>query len=195
MSYLSPKVCPNIILLLLCVKSAADPRIIFPRRKKCDETYPICGHCTRLNLVCNREAPQHIAIEKGALPSPSTPTLPTSWALTTIPRAPDPIDICTFTDSPQGTNQRFLLRYYTNILSNLLTTNHENNSFLSGTPNEYNLFVADWCSFPPNGSRIPCPSFRHSRLVFHSPILLQQVARAHSHQSPIFRSRSPCLIT
>lgn len=123
--------------LLISVTANVNP--IAPRRKKCDETYPICGHCTRLNLVCNREAPQHITIDKNSLPMPTTPSpreRSSSWSLT-VPRAPDPIDICTFTDAGRGTNQRFLLQYYTNILSHLLTTNHENNSFLSGSPSNY----------------------------------------------------------
>ena len=36
------------------------------RRKKCDDnTYPICGHCRRLNLECVREAPRAVYINVG----------------------------------------------------------------------------------------------------------------------------------
>jgi hypothetical protein len=31
-----------------------------------------------------------------------------------------------------GSDRRYLLKYYTQVLSGLVTTNHENNSFLSG---------------------------------------------------------------
>ncbi|KAK2765851.1 hypothetical protein CKAH01_15531 [Colletotrichum kahawae] len=37
------------------------------RKKKCDQAYPICGHCSRLNLVCNRETPRPLK------PSASSP--------------------------------------------------------------------------------------------------------------------------
>ncbi|KAH8805468.1 fungal-specific transcription factor domain-containing protein [Xylogone sp. PMI_703] len=99
------------------------------RRKKCDGLYPICGHCTRLNLVCVRKEPQNIV--DTALAAPVYCMTPGDSWTPSILRAPDPIDVCGYADSSRGIDQRFLLKYYTNVLSKLLTTNDENNSFLS----------------------------------------------------------------
>ncbi|RDW60680.1 hypothetical protein BP6252_12063 [Coleophoma cylindrospora] len=105
------------------------------RRKKCDEVYPICGHCTRLNLVCGREEPRALSpdpfiqgnnggdvnaqVEKAVLqrrrfsiliPNPSPATI--------LPPAHE-------------RSQRYLLKYYAQVLSMLCSTSVESNSFIN----------------------------------------------------------------
>lgn len=115
------------------------------RRKKCDEVYPICGHCTRLNLVCGREEPRALSpdsylqnnnggdvnaqVEKAVLqrrrfsiliPNPSPATI--------LPPAHE-------------RSQRYLLKYYAQVLSMLCSTSVESNSFVNG---EYGLEIWLW---------------------------------------------------
>lgn len=92
------------------------------RRKKCDlNTYPICGHCKRLNLDCVRESPRIL---------PSSTSSIVFENQNEISRIPDAMQISTFA-SAKGTDTRYLMKYYTSILSSLCTTNHENNGFLT----------------------------------------------------------------
>jgi len=92
------------------------------RRKKCDlNTYPICGHCQRLNLDCVRESPRIL---------PSSTSSVGFENQNEISRIPNASQISTFA-SAKGTDTRYLMKYYTSILSSLCTTNHENNGFLS----------------------------------------------------------------
>lgn len=112
------------------------------RKKKCDQLYPVCGHCSRLNLLCKREAPRAI---KSPLPvAPEKPSI----AHTKVPKAPkaegdwaqgitrflgpipSPCPSHADTDDLVG-SRRAMLRYYTVTLAFLLTTNLENNCFLS----------------------------------------------------------------
>ena len=68
------------------------------RRKKCDNnTYPICGHCRRLNLECVREAPRtiHISVGNTAQTSQQSQPQPTTTSNTFNTHAPisAPFDI------------------------------------------------------------------------------------------------------
>jgi transcriptional activator protein UGA3 len=110
------------------------------RRKKCDELYPICGHCRRLNLVCKREEPRKIVPE-----SPQAHDrglhIKTSQSLKIsrrnfISNIPKPIDSSPFNHPVhigKGQDRRAFLSYYTQVLAVILTTSHDNNSFLSGS--------------------------------------------------------------
>lgn len=132
-------------------------RYAYDRRKKCDDnTYPICGHCRRLNLECVREAPRALNIpglnttsdlfHQQPLPSPginygSGPSLGSLGARRRASSGEVSMVIPEGLGMPLGGNEgamggngdrRYLLKYYTQVLSALVTTNHENNSFLSG---------------------------------------------------------------
>lgn len=113
------------------------------RKKKCDQVYPICGHCSRLNLRCKREAPRLL---KSTSPSPEnlsgTDTRPvcphcSHKEVVRIAQLCKPLDLVSDGCSGAETSdlvvsRRFMLRYYTATLTFLLTTNLENNCFLSG---------------------------------------------------------------
>lgn len=108
------------------------------RRKKCDEVYPICGHCTRLNLVCKRETPRSVLTDEPSTSTTEADAAPATASTTDsdaanmmVPRAPPAMDITSIMDARQGSSKRFFMKYYVQILANLLTTNQENNSFLS----------------------------------------------------------------
>jgi transcriptional activator protein UGA3 len=110
------------------------------RRKKCDELYPICGHCRRLNLVCKREEPRKILPEspqvhdKG-LHNKTSQNLKISRP-DFISYPPKPIESSPFNHLihiSKGQDRRAFLSYYTQVLAVILTTSHENNSFLSGS--------------------------------------------------------------
>jgi hypothetical protein len=116
------------------------------RRKKCDEIYPICGHCKRLNLICRREEPRALAIvstktddipeaQHGCGDQSSSPKRE-CMELMTIPRSPDPTDLLMMANIHGGIDRRFFMKYYTQVLANLVSTNHENNSFLTGKSNQ-----------------------------------------------------------
>lgn len=67
-----------------------------------------------------------------------------------------------------------MLGYYTSVLAVLLTTNHDNNSFLSGI---YILQSGVGCkdadlkpSVPPNGDRIQTPPNIPSRVVLRASL-------------------------
>lgn len=124
------------------------------RKKKCDQGFPICGHCSRLNLVCEREAPRRV---QSAARSHFTDRQLESahaarrarnrdcnhghevWRLTEIC---GPLDLMRFGDADDfgdlGSNRRAMMRYYTATLVFMLTTNIENNCFLSGKHNLIN---------------------------------------------------------
>lgn len=179
------------------------------RRKKCDNnTYPICGHCRRLNLECVREAPRPITISVGnsaqtsqqPQPQPNTTSNPYDTQAPTvapfdIPQ-PQPTSLvrrhsrnsmsgdlsgiamhgvnfriaippclsrpASSDDSSNGgSDRRYLLKYYTQVLASLVTTNHENNSFLS-------VFLPMAIDSPPLLSALTAWSCAHlSR--FHDP--------------------------
>ncbi|EXL86527.1 hypothetical protein FOPG_02068 [Fusarium oxysporum f. sp. conglutinans race 2 54008] len=112
------------------------------RKKKCDQLYPICSHCLRLNLVCKREPPRSV------LPSPGAATGGSEVTETRVVRTPSidqqikevtqlcqPLGLSLEPGDANSKNlvgsRRVMLRYYTVTLAFLLTTNLENNCFLS----------------------------------------------------------------
>ncbi|KAK1853065.1 C6 transcription factor [Colletotrichum chrysophilum] len=115
------------------------------RKKKCDQVYPICGHCSRLNLVCNRETPRPLKPSSSPSKDPSnTDTEDVSVIchcrshkeIVRIAQLCIPLDlVSTVSGNVEPTNlvasRRSMLRYYTVTLAFLLTTNLENNCFLS----------------------------------------------------------------
>ncbi|CVK85064.1 uncharacterized protein FMAN_16031 [Fusarium mangiferae] len=97
------------------------------RRKKCDTRVPICGDCTRLNLICEYQAPRRVR------KSPSA-----GGAVVRYPNAHtgirEPVDMVRPDDGHSGdlsTGRRSMLRYYTTTLAQMLSTNTENNCFIS----------------------------------------------------------------
>ncbi|RKL23922.1 hypothetical protein BFJ68_g1080 [Fusarium oxysporum] len=118
------------------------------RKKKCDQLYPICSHCLRLNLVCKREPPRSV------LPSPGAATGGSEVTETRVVRTPSidqqikevtqlcqPLGLSLEPGDANSKNlvgsRRVMLRYYTVTLAFLLTTNLENNCFLSGMCTEH----------------------------------------------------------
>lgn len=128
------------------------------RKKKCDQRFPVCGHCSRLNFVCKREEPREL--------QPSRPS--TSWGgdgtafgrisgagrgygptmarqgleqdgqtseLLRLATISDPLDLV---NPDQGksrdlsSSRRAMMRYYTTTLAVMLSATAENNCFLSG---------------------------------------------------------------
>ncbi|KAI8712686.1 Zn(2)-C6 fungal-type domain-containing protein [Fusarium sp. LHS14.1] len=113
------------------------------RKKKCDQIYPVCNHCSRLNLVCKREAPRPL---NSSSPAPSDTAARTDSAMTRTPRIDEQLRAVTHLCQPLGLplsesgdteaedligSRRAMLRYYTATFAFLLTTNLENNCFLS----------------------------------------------------------------
>ncbi|VUC25586.1 unnamed protein product, partial [Clonostachys rosea] len=132
------------------------------RKKKCDMTYPVCGHCTRLNLVCNREVPREVPsssttdpslliqatptpglpglssaadFESASLISPSTTSasihLANVLSHAKIWQTLDLSVILGQNGSELAASRRAMLRYYIQIFAFMLTTNVENNCFLT----------------------------------------------------------------
>ncbi|KAF5700323.1 C6 transcription factor [Fusarium globosum] len=97
------------------------------RRKKCDTRVPVCGDCTRLNLICEYQAPRRVRKS------------PPAWAA--VMRYPDahagisePVDVVRPDDGHSRdliTGRRAMLRHYTTTLAQMLSTNTENNCFIS----------------------------------------------------------------
>ena len=88
------------------------------RRKKCDELYPICGHCRRLNLVCKREEPRIVIPDSATVQEPETSTvvaqrLPPS-------KLPKVVDIWSL-DPEKSQDRRAMLGYYTSVLAVLVS--------------------------------------------------------------------------
>ncbi|KAJ9144058.1 Zn(2)-C6 fungal-type DNA-binding domain [Pleurostoma richardsiae] len=108
------------------------------RKKRCDQNYPVCDACRRLNFVCRREDPQRPR-------KPGRPRRPSPMANSPKPascaclstRVPD-ISAFWLQNGAGGASaddhaprRRLILRYYTQALAALITTNVENNCFLS----------------------------------------------------------------
>ncbi|CCT63274.1 uncharacterized protein FFUJ_00094 [Fusarium fujikuroi IMI 58289] len=97
------------------------------RRKKCDTRVPVCGDCTRLNLICEYQAPRRVR------KSP-----PACAAVMRYPDAhagiSEPVDVVRPDDGHSrdlSTGRRAMLRHYTTTLAQMLSTNTENNCFIS----------------------------------------------------------------
>lgn len=103
------------------------------RRKKCDSVSHVCGPCLRLNLQCIWEAERNIV---PITPEPQTqtqehrsPTMSSS-----VLRAPRPLDFCIDSTTNEVTTtsiRRLAMRYYVSTFAKSLSTNTENNGFLS----------------------------------------------------------------
>lgn len=117
------------------------------RKKRCDNIREICGHCTRLNLICHWQKPQDPGNKIVARSrSPYTSELqqsPTSSTAMSIPFAPDPMHFLPSDVSKpaqQSLDRKLALRYYIQTFTPMLTTSLENNGFLSGRQ----TFIAAW---------------------------------------------------
>ena len=103
------------------------------RKKKCDSAQGPCTACQRLNLQCMWEQ------ERIVLPSESVDVIPyrsTPTSNSTLVRAPHPLQFwLEVTDSGASSavlDRRLALRYYVQTFAGILSTNAENNGFLSG---------------------------------------------------------------
>ncbi|CAH0047205.1 unnamed protein product [Clonostachys solani] len=119
-------------------------------------TYPVCGHCSRLNLVCSREVPRELASgsttdpsalaqatsplgihgvgnSEGLEPATTSATIHLANVLShaKIWRTLDPSVILGNNGSELAASRRAMLRYYIQIFAFMLTTNVENNCFLT----------------------------------------------------------------
>ncbi|TFB03263.1 Transcriptional activator protein UGA3 [Trichoderma ghanense] len=123
------------------------------RKKKCDQGLPICGHCSRLNLVCKHEKPRQLssawgedAVEdSGVSGSQAHPY----WGsqqhsviaqgddvseLLRLTKIAEPLDLVRpddFVGCDWSSSRRTMMRYYTSTLAIMLSATAENNCFLS----------------------------------------------------------------
>ncbi|KAF4832720.1 Transcriptional activator protein UGA3 [Colletotrichum tropicale] len=108
------------------------------RKKKCDQVYPICGACSRLNFICRREEPKQP--RKRGRPRKSVPedssAEPGGPPVSLTTKTPDTSAFWLQHGGAQipedfAAQRRVVLRYYTQTLAALITTNLENNCFIS----------------------------------------------------------------
>lgn len=128
------------------------------RKKKCNQSYPICGHCSRLNLECVWEDPRAVPSSNGITSSSATADTTTVAATDSsrkradisagnglqvldLRTLADPFDLLPSSSLAPGaasstaelvSSRRAMMRYYTQSFALMLTTNVENNCFLSG---------------------------------------------------------------
>lgn len=108
--------------------------LISYRHKKCVEnTFPECGACMRLNLVCLREPKQHVApaVQTRAAKrrtEPAVSLVPTARTLAFL----QDYEPRTSSDSGRCSMRQYAMKYYVNVMTQLLTVSHQFNSFLSG---------------------------------------------------------------
>ncbi|KAL5094888.1 hypothetical protein Trisim1_003497 [Trichoderma cf. simile WF8] len=107
------------------------------RRKRCDGVRDVCGHCIRLNLICHWPGPRDIgegSASSSRLVSQRPRVTDHSCVPLTIPIAPAPFQFLQ-SDAPElarrSLDRKLALRYYVQIFNTMLTTNLENNGFLS----------------------------------------------------------------
>lgn len=111
------------------------------RKKKCDRSLDSCGPCRRLNLRCVWEP------EREIMPTLTPATLSSTTAghvehrptgvNSALIKAPHPLQFWLEVTGniPSITfNRRSALRYYVQTFAVILSTNAENNGFLSGMP-------------------------------------------------------------
>lgn len=144
-------------------------------KKRCDLGYPVCRECVRLNYMCKWEEPRSVTQNSSSTKSiiSSNDTINTPFRLFDTP---DPILfwVDEHADCTSPSSRRHFLRYYTQTFTHLLTTNIENNSFLSGM-NLANL---------PKWSQILIHSIVFLPMAMHSPPLLNTlIAWSSSHLS------------
>lgn len=128
------------------------------RKKKCDQGLPVCGHCSRLNLVCKREKPRQLPQTSASWGDDVVEASPVSsqWGsdhpgssqgdhaseVLRLAKICEPLDLVR-PDSGIGhdlsASRRTMMRYYTTTLAIMLSATGENNCFLSGV---YSLRVS-----------------------------------------------------
>ncbi|KFG85443.1 C6 transcription factor OefC [Metarhizium anisopliae] len=122
------------------------------RKKKCDQGQPVCGHCSRLNLVCAREKPRQLSRSWGedavqdARPPPAHPRRGSGSPccsshsdhvaeVLSLASIPEPLDLVRPDDAvgrrDLSASRRTMMRYYTSTLAVMLSATAENNCFLS----------------------------------------------------------------
>ncbi|KAL7941485.1 fungal-specific transcription factor domain-containing protein [Trichoderma barbatum] len=107
------------------------------RRKRCDGVRDICGHCVRLNLICHWQGPRNagdgpVSSSRSVVQRPPVPDH--SCVPLTISIAPAPFQFLQSDASElarRSLDRKLALRYYVQIFNTMLTTNLENNGFLS----------------------------------------------------------------
>lgn len=104
------------------------------RKKKCDFLPGCCRQCQRLNLKCVWEAERslvpHAASSARVQPALHAPSTPDSALF----KAPHPLQFwmeATDNGSSSVPNRRLALRYYVQTFAGIISTNAENNGFLS----------------------------------------------------------------
>ncbi|CAI7578012.1 unnamed protein product [Penicillium manginii] len=137
------------------------------RKKRCDLGYPVCRECVRLNYKCKWEEPRSVVKDnhnaKSVVLSKDKENSPFR-----LFNNPDPVLfwVDEHADCTSPSSRRHFLRYYTQTFTHLLTTNIENNSFLS-------VFLPMAMHSPPLLNTLIAWSSAHLSLRDHS---FQQVA-------------------
>ncbi|KAL7814195.1 fungal-specific transcription factor domain-containing protein [Trichoderma aethiopicum] len=126
------------------------------RKKKCDQGLPVCGHCSRLNLVCKHEKPRQLSSvwredaveEEEEGPGVSGSQAHAYWGsqhpvvaqrdhvseLLRLTKIAEPLDLVRPDDAvgcDWSSSRRTMMRYYTSTLAIMLSATAENNCFLS----------------------------------------------------------------
>ncbi|KAK1966589.1 hypothetical protein LY78DRAFT_578040 [Colletotrichum sublineola] len=110
------------------------------RRKKCHQEYPICSHCSRLNLVCRWEGPRDLqpdAPKSRKIRKPGSSNSIQSPGLGQLGIYDSLVCGAVISTEAHGSSgdivssRRAMLRYYTATLVFMLTNNVQNNCFLS----------------------------------------------------------------
>ena len=123
------------------------------RKKKCDQNFPLCGHCLRLNFLCKWEDLRELPLPHDASGAAITAAVDTSrlyhdqslsnaqennvmQQLLGVSNIPDPLDINLSSGTSIGNDsvasRRGMMRYYTTTLAVMLSATGNNNCFLSG---------------------------------------------------------------
>ncbi|PNP43578.1 hypothetical protein TGAMA5MH_04550 [Trichoderma gamsii] len=116
------------------------------RKKKCDQGLPICGHCSRLNLVCKHEKPREVGSVGGGedaakdsrqrwdYDNSASPQADNVSEVLRVSKIFEPLDFVRPKDSVDhlSSSRRTMMRYYTSTLAIMLSATAENNCFLSG---------------------------------------------------------------
>ncbi|KAL4744821.1 hypothetical protein BDW72DRAFT_212166 [Aspergillus terricola var. indicus] len=103
------------------------------RHKKCVEnTFPECGACMRLNLECIREPKRQVAPAAQARAAktrtePAVSPVPTAQTLAFF----HDYHHRTTLGSGRCSMRQYAMKYYVNVMTQLLTVSHQHNSFLS----------------------------------------------------------------
>jgi len=112
------------------------------RRKRCvDNTFPSCGTCVRLNLLCKRDPVRDVTVHTSKHRSVSCQSGPTHGSSQKTHAQVAPIVSGSIVFSPE---ERHAYRYYSSVLVYHLTVSERFNSFLTGTyghSNENCLFL------------------------------------------------------